>query len=252
MASSQIKYIEACKHIVCDDLRQLVKNRLPSFYHLWEKLPKDHRLYDEEYSHSRIREEALENKLSAAYWQLHAESTFLSCSFAFDQLLVEHNEKFFFLTPQNLHIKNSVWSSCIMFRLGQHDNFTYLGMPVVICDAAGKLRMSPSANFGSQSSELREGVPYNIKIPSAGLDTIRLVLDFMRQSYEDYIKGHEKAEDAQKFVQLKRTTEAGLQVGYIMFINNKAERMPESELAADCVMPEVILFLHFCSCLERL
>jgi hypothetical protein len=160
-----------------------------------------------------------------------------------DQLLVEHNEKFFFLTPQNLHIRNSVWVSSIMFRLGQHDNFTYLGMPVVICDAAGKLRMMPSANFSAQFSEVREGICVFNKIPSAGLDMIREVLDTMRTSFEHYLKGHAKAEDAQKLVQLKRFTEAGLQVGYILFINNKIERMPESELAADCVMPEVRMHL---------
>ncbi len=49
------------------------------------------------YLHSKVAEHALDNKRSPGYWQLHAESTFLSCSFAMDQLLVEHNEKFYFL-----------------------------------------------------------------------------------------------------------------------------------------------------------
>ena len=212
---------------------------------MWSPLAEDHKNYHPKYFHSKVHDEVLENRLSAGYWNLHAESSFLACSFAMDQLLVEHNEKFFFLTPQNMHIRNSVWVSCIMFRLGLHD-FSYMGMPVVICDAAGKLRMAATgAGFGAGCFEMRDGVLVMTKIPSAGLDFIREVLDFFRTAFMAYLKGHVRIEDAQKLVQLKRFTEAGLQVGFVLFVNNKIERMPDSELAADCIMPEVcFLFLN--------
>jgi hypothetical protein len=198
----QIKYIEQCKFTVCQDLRKLVMSKLASYY----------KHFDD--STSKVIDEALENKHSAAYWHFHAESTFLASSFVMEQLLVEHNEQFFYLTPQNLHISNSVWVSCIMYRLGQHDDFTYIGMPVVIVDAAGKLRMNGSSNFGGQSSEMKEGMTMLIKIPSAGLDTVREQTDSKRTSYQFYIKGHVAVEDGQKLIQLKRFTEGGLQVSF--------------------------------------
>jgi hypothetical protein len=237
-ALHQIKYIEQCKATVCDDLRRLVNEKQPAFFDICEDLSEDHPLYHRDHSHSKLRDQVLEDKHCPGYWRLHAETVFLSNSFLMDQLLMQHNEQFFFLTPQNLHICNSVWVSCIMYRLGQHDDFTYMGMPVVICDTAAKLRMSPGANFGAQSSEVKDGSQVCTKIPSAGLDLIREILDSRRTSYQQYIKGHVIVEDAQKLTQLKRFTEGGLQVGFVMFINNKIERIPESELAADCVMPE--------------
>lgn len=202
MISLQIKYIEQCKYTVCADLRKLVRTKLPSYYNHFEE------------STGRLLDEALENRYSAGYWHLHAESTFLASSFVLEQLLVEHNEQFFYLTPQNLHISNSVWVSCIMFRLGQHDDFTYIGMPVVIVDAAGKLRMNGSPSFGGQSSEMKEGMAMLIKIPSAGLDTVREQTDSKRTSFQFYMKGHVSTDDGQKLIQLKRFTEGGLQVHF--------------------------------------
>jgi hypothetical protein len=38
--------------------------------------------------------------------------------------------------------------------------------------------------------------------------------------------------------QLKRTTEAGIQVGFVQFVDGQVLKMPENELARDCVMPE--------------
>ena len=228
MHKKQIKYIEQCKHRVCNDLRALVEAKMSSFYNLWAQ----------QQPILKIRDDVLDNKLCAGYWNLHAESAFLAHSFLMDQLLVEHNEKFFYLTPQNLHIRNSVWVSSIMYRLGLQD-FSYMGQPVVICDAAGKLRMAAgNSSFSSSSSEVRDGVPVNTKIPSAGLDLIRAVLDFFRTSFLHYLKGHTQTDDSQKFVQLKRFTEAGLQVGFILFVGNRIEKMPDNELASDCVMPE--------------
>jgi hypothetical protein len=45
-------------------------------------------------------------------------------------------------------------------------------------------------------------------------------------------------EDAQKLTQLRRTSEGGLQMGYVLFVNGEVEKLPESELAQDCVLPE--------------
>jgi hypothetical protein len=39
-------------------------------------------------------------------------------------------------------------------------------------------------------------------------------------------------------VQLRRTSEAGLQTGYVLFVGGEIECMPENELAQDCVLPE--------------
>jgi hypothetical protein len=69
------------------------------------------------------------------------------------------------------------------------------------------------------------------------LDLIREVLDKRRTSYTMYLPGWVQTEDAQKVVQMRRTSEAGLQTGYAMFVDGKMERLPE-ELAQDCIFPE--------------
>jgi hypothetical protein len=52
-----------------------------------------------------------------------------------------------------------------------------------------------------------------------------------------YLPGWVHTEDAQKVVQMRRTSEAGLQTGYAMFVDGKMELLPE-ELAQDCIFPE--------------
>ena len=155
-----------------------------------------------------------------------------------DDMLREHNERFFYLTAQNFRTCNDVWVSCIMFRLGQHERWTYIGMPTVICDGMAKIRASASS-FNVANSDMREGIVITTKKPSAGLDLIREYLDTRRCSYQFYIMGWVQAEDGQKLIQLKRTTEGGLQTGYVLVVGNRIERMPETELAADCMLPEV-------------
>lgn len=61
----------------------------------------------------------------------------------------EYNEKFFHLTPQNLRIRNDVLVAFIMFRLGQHDEWTYMGMTTFIIDANGKFRKAATGSSGS-------------------------------------------------------------------------------------------------------
>lgn len=70
-----------------------------------------------------MHEEALghRHRDSPIYWRFNAESLFLSHSYLMDDLLREHNERYFYLTAQNLRICNDVWVSCIMFRLGQQE-----------------------------------------------------------------------------------------------------------------------------------
>jgi hypothetical protein len=234
---------------------------------------------------------------SPLFWRFNCERPFLGSSFLMDDMLREHNERFFFLTAQNQRICRDVWTSCIMFRLGQHEQWNYIGMPTVffyaacmppfhgyaskvpllvelysvqivhlysiswthrgsihidvapsvqvICDAMCKIRMRPSG-YNSNATEVQEGIVLTVKRPSAGLDLIREYLDTMRASYQHYIVGLVRTgDDGQLLVQLKRTTEGGLQTGYVLVVDGKIERMPENELAMDCMLPEVLtLTLH--------
>ncbi len=45
-------------------------------------------------------------------------------------------------------------------------------------------------------------------------------------------------DDQQKLTRLLRSSEGGLQIGYVLFVNGELEKMPEGELAMDCVLPE--------------
>ncbi len=65
------------------------------------------------------------------------------------------------------------------------------------------------------------------------------MVDGRRTSYKAYLKGHQHKDDAQKLVQLRRSSEGGLQMGYVLFVNGEVEKLPVSELAQDCVLPEV-------------
>jgi hypothetical protein len=174
-------------------------------------------------------------------------------------MLRDHNERFFYLTSQNLKIVNDTWVGMVQFRLGQSDSWVYMGMTTVICDAAAKVRKAPNGGFGMS---MADGVVNTAKKPSAGLDLGREVLDMRRTSYRCvrdchthththilcysqtftfcrfYLKGWVQQDDSQKIVQLRRTSEAGLQTGYVLFVGGEIERMPENELAQDCVLPE--------------
>lgn len=109
-----------------------------------------------------------------------------------------------------------------------------------------KLRMRPSG-YNASTTEVQDGMVMTIKRPSAGLDLIREYLDTMRASYQYYIVGWvPTGEDGQLLVQLKRTTEGGLQTGYVLVVDGKIERMPENELAMDCMLPEVLTLILFC------
>lgn len=51
-------------------------------------------------------------------------------------------------------------------------------------------------------------------------------------------QGYTQADDAQKLVQLKRSTEGGLNTGYVLIIGNKIEEIPQNDLANNCILPE--------------
>lgn len=60
------------------------------------------------------------------------------------ELAIIHNRQFFHLTPVNMRVVSDFALSSIMYRLGQHNGWTYIGMPTVVCDAQSKLRMRTS------------------------------------------------------------------------------------------------------------
>lgn len=223
------------KYTVCKDMRALVNTVAPTF--------------DSYMTVDRAASNALGRRVevvmsdayameatSPAYWALNSPSMFLSYSWLMDDMLRQHNEQFFYLTPQNLRICNDVWVGMVQFRLGQHEDWPYMGMTTIICDAAAKIRL-PASGFGAGADP--DGLPSTKKIPSAGLDLDVEVLDMRRTSYRSYLKGWAQQDDDQKFAQLRRTSEAALQMGYVMFVNGDVETMPDTELATDIVLSEV-------------
>ena len=167
---------------------------------------------------------------SPSYWHLNSSSTFLTYSWLLDHLLRDFNEKFFYLTAQNLRTLSDVRVGKIQMRLGQHEEWVYMGMLTVICDAMGKIFKWVAG----------QGIVQNTaKRPSAGLDFIREILDILITSYQYYLKGWVPQEDAQKLERISRTSEAGLQSGYVQFVNGEVKRAPRSELATNCCMSEV-------------
>jgi hypothetical protein len=167
---------------------------------------------------------------SYLYWKRTSPSGFMEKGFCVETLLQRHNADFFLLTPQNLKITNEVVLSSLMFRIGQSNGFTYIGMPTIVADTACKLRVRTNFN-GVEQPETR-------KRPSAGLDMCREAGDMRRTSHEAYIEGWTQTQDDQKVTQLKRTTEAGIQTGFVLFVDGEALKVPTNELARDTVMPE--------------
>ncbi len=128
-----------------------------------------------------VKEEAYaQEAVSPSFWHLNSSNTFISYSWLLDDMLRDHNERFFYLTAQNLKIVNDTWVGMVQFRLGQSDSWVYMGMTTVICDAAAKVRKAPNGGFGMS---MTDGVVNTAKKPSAGLDLGREVLDMRRTSY---------------------------------------------------------------------
>ena len=167
---------------------------------------------------------------SPCYWHLNCPSTFLAYSWLKEEMCRRYNEMFFYLTAQNLRTLNDVLIGMIMFRLGQHEEWVQMGMLTVICDAMGKImkiagKQGPAVNAA--------------KRPSAGLDFIREILDILVTSYQHYLPGWVPRQDAQALDQIRKTSEAGLQTGFVQFVNGEVQRMPTHELATNACMSEV-------------
>lgn len=131
------------------------------------------------------------------------------------------------MTPQNMKICSDTCLSSIMYRLGQHNGWTYIGMPTVVCDTACKLMVRTSNNYTF--------IPETRKKPSAGLDLCREAIDSMRTSHVAYMSGgsgggSDGVSDKSKIIQLKRTTANGIQTGFALFVGGKLEKAPDKEL----------------------
>jgi hypothetical protein len=186
-----------------------------------------------------VKEEAYNASAeSPAYWHLNSPSTFLAYSWLLDDMLRHHNETFFYLTAANLRTCNDMTIGMVQFRLGQHEDWVYMGMTTVIVDAGGKIRKAAKGGFGA-SSAFEGGIVILVKRPSTGLDTCKEVSDIRIMSFKDYFGGFTHMDDAQKTLQLKRTTEAGVLVGFVMFVGGKAITMPLNELAMNITLSEV-------------
>jgi len=169
-----------------------------------------------------VKEEAYAPEaISPAYWHLNSSNTFLSYSWLFDELLRTHNERFFYLTAANLKICNDMYVGMVQYRMGQHEDWQWMGMTTVIVDAMGKIKRAAVGGFGNS-----KGIEILNKRPSTGLDLDKEYTDTKLSSYKDYLPGHVQQDDNQKMSQLRRTTEGALQVGYVVVVNGKIVSMP--------------------------
>jgi hypothetical protein len=180
-----VKYVEQAKQDVCKDLRTLIGQVAPSFYNFMSK-DKAASQMQKRNVYCVMDEAYAQEAYSPSYWHLNSSNTFVSYSWLMDDMLRDHNERFFYLTAQNLKICNDVWTGMVQFRLRQNENWVYIGMTTVICDAAAKVKKAPVNGFGGSSQNMQsqvDGITNTAKKPSAGLDLIREVLDNRRISY---------------------------------------------------------------------
>lgn len=209
-AYNTIKYINMTETKVCDDLRVLVNHVIPP-QHVGEVYK------DVEYA------SFAHDFTSRGYWDIICASTFLRTTWIAEEMHRKHNETFWHLTAQNMKIRQDTNLSSIMYRLGQHNGWTYIGMPTVVCDAGAKLKIRVNDNQ-QVCSDTR-------KRPSAGVDLVREYIDSERKSVRDYVDGGGSIDDDTELCQLKRVTPNSLQVGFVWFIGGKVEKMPDDELA---------------------
>jgi hypothetical protein len=163
-----IKYIDATEERVCGDLQGLVNEILPHLH--------SHEQYED------IETAPYASDVTTrAYWEIMCPSTFIRTTWLQEEMHRKHNEVFWHLTPQNMKIRQDTTLSSVMFRLGQHNGWTYIGMPTIVCDAYAKLKVRVNNN----QSVSRD----TCKRPSAGLDLVREYVDSERKSVRDYVEG---------------------------------------------------------------
>ena len=71
----------------------------------------------------------------------------------------------------------------------------------------------------------------------------------MVKAYRAYIKGWTQVQDGQDVVVIRRTTEAGIDVGFVHFMDGKLTGLPGNDLMKNCMLPEVrsqAQTMHFC------
>lgn len=235
---------------MCKDLRKLIGS-IGARYYDFEEVDKDATaaafraarrkgMEPPEDPVFKVIREALTDDRSPAYWRLNCPNTFVTHSWLLEHLNMEYNRRFFHLTPQNLIIRNDVITAFTMFRLGQHDEFVWMGMTVIIIDGSRKLRKKRKGASGSKhGSILEDAIEISTKRPTAGLDYIRLVIQYMVKAYRAYIKGWTQVQDGQDVVVIRRTTEAGIDVGFVHFMDGKLTGLPGNDLMKNCMLPEV-------------
>ena len=117
------------------------------------------------------------------YWCVMCPSTFVKDLWTTEELNKVHNDKFFFSTPQNQKLCSEIELSCLMYRLGQHNNFVWMGMPTTPCDAMAKLN-------------IMMGFAGNIPFPdqnkktTSGFDFTMEKADSRRLSHYAYLNGN--------------------------------------------------------------
>ena len=130
-------------------------------------------------------------------WLQSCADSFVFYTWGMTEIMKCYNERFHLLTAQNLRIALELHNSAVMCRLGLHNNFTVIGIAVVVADCAGKLLMNM---FVSNSRSVPIKNMY--KSTSVGFDNVREVVDVWRTSYEDFLHGWNSADDAQLMVQV--------------------------------------------------
>jgi hypothetical protein len=134
---------------------------------------------------------------NGCHWLTSCVDPFVFYTWGYTEVLRLYNKKFHYLTAQNLKIANELHASSVMCRLGMHNNFTVLGVCVVVADCMGKLMMNLHVG-GSKTITVKN----MYKSTSVGFDNVREVVDVWRTMYEEYLGVGNSADDDQHIAQV--------------------------------------------------
>ena len=225
-----VGHIDSVDAKVCTDLQELLRS-------IFTDCDQDNissNLEDQPWSH---------NVSSLTYWDVMNTSPFVRTTWVMSEMRKKYNEKYYSLSAANMRICADTWLSSIAFRLGQNNGFTYIGLPTVVMDGAGKLKCRMPGNHYL--------TPDTTKRPSAGLDLDREVLDSERSSHLPYLsQSMSSTDDGSLITQLKRTTPGGIQTGFVSIVGEDIESQPTDELAQDTMMPGFLLFCCCCTIMD--
>jgi hypothetical protein len=144
---------------------------------------------DQAASASKTREDK-----GAVQLQRHTDA-FVFCTWGSMECLRIYNERFHLLTAQNLRIATELHTSSVMCRLGMQNNFTVMGIAVVVADCMGKMLTNVQLNHSKQCS-----IKNMYKSTSVGFDNVREVVDLWRTSYRDFSPAMESVEGSLRMV----------------------------------------------------